>query len=29
VQTGLVRNYALGVVLGAVALLVFLAVRAG
>jgi NADH-quinone oxidoreductase subunit L len=28
-QTGLVRNYALGVVLGAVALLVFLAVRAG
>jgi NADH-quinone oxidoreductase subunit L len=29
VQTGLVRNYALGVVVGAVALLVFLAVRAG
>ena len=29
VQTGLVRNYALGVVLGAVALLVFLAIRAG
>ena len=29
VQTGLVRNYALGVVLGAVALLVYLAVRAG
>jgi NADH-quinone oxidoreductase subunit L len=29
VQTGLVRNYALGVVLGAVGLLVFLAVRAG
>jgi NADH-quinone oxidoreductase subunit L len=29
VQTGLVRNYALGVVLGAVALLIFLAVRAG
>jgi NADH-quinone oxidoreductase subunit L len=29
VQTGLVRNYALAVVLGAVALLVFLAVRAG
>ena len=29
VQTGLVRNYALGVVIGAVALLVFLAVRAG
>jgi NADH-quinone oxidoreductase subunit L len=29
VQTGLVRNYALGVVLGAVALIVFLAVRAG
>jgi NADH-quinone oxidoreductase subunit L len=29
VQTGLVRNYALGVVLGAVALLVFFAVRAG
>ena len=29
VQTGLVRNYALGVVLGAVALVVFLAVRAG
>ncbi len=29
VQTGLVRNYALGVVLGAVVLLVFLAVRAG
>jgi NADH-quinone oxidoreductase subunit L len=29
VQTGLVRNYALGVVLGAVALLVFLAARAG
>jgi NADH-quinone oxidoreductase subunit L len=29
IQTGLVRNYALGVVLGAVALLVFLAVRAG
>jgi NADH-quinone oxidoreductase subunit L len=29
VQTGLVRNYALGVVLGAVALLVFMAVRAG
>jgi NADH-quinone oxidoreductase subunit L len=29
VQTGLVRNYALGVVLGAVAVIVFLAVRAG
>jgi NADH-quinone oxidoreductase subunit L len=29
VQTGLVRNYALGVVIGAVALIVFLAVRAG
>jgi NADH-quinone oxidoreductase subunit L len=29
VQTGLVRNYALGVVVGAVALLVFLALRAG
>jgi NADH-quinone oxidoreductase subunit L len=29
VQTGLVRNYALGVVIGAVALLVFFAVRAG
>jgi NADH-quinone oxidoreductase subunit L len=29
VQTGLVRNYALGVVLGAVALLIFFAVRAG
>ncbi len=29
VQTGLVRNYALGVVLGAVALLVYFAVRAG
>jgi NADH-quinone oxidoreductase subunit L len=29
IQTGLVRNYALGVVIGAVALLVFLAVRAG
>jgi NADH-quinone oxidoreductase subunit L len=29
VQTGLVRNYALGVVVGAVALLVYLAVRAG
>jgi len=29
IQTGLVRNYALGVVLGAVALLVYLAVRAG
>jgi NADH-quinone oxidoreductase subunit L len=29
VQTGLVRNYALGVVIGAVALLVYLAVRAG
>jgi NADH-quinone oxidoreductase subunit L len=29
VQTGLVRNYALGVVIGAVGLLVFLAVRAG
>jgi NADH-quinone oxidoreductase subunit L len=29
VQTGLVRNYALGVVIGAVALLIFLAVRAG
>ncbi len=29
VQTGLVRNYALAVVVGAVAIIVFLAVRAG
>jgi NADH-quinone oxidoreductase subunit L len=29
VQTGLVRNYALGVMVGAVALLVFMLVRGG